>query len=234
MSAFFLVLVLVLVAMAVLVLVLALMRMLVLMLMRLDLVSVILIVLMRVTVTMPVLLMRVRRALVNAEFHALDPLPLLPLEVHVEVADVDLRELPLERGGFHTEVAQGADGHVAADAGKTVEKEDLHNREVESLADAAVRREKNARGFRGSQQTATSAQRPQAAAVQGGSRPGFSLYANTSISGFPLLPTVNGRPLGEIAGCSSGRPAAQPIVAWKSPTLTSFSATSAPFGSLAP
>jgi hypothetical protein len=116
----------------------------------LDLLPMILIVLMRVAVTvMPVFVlpMRVRRALVDAELHTLDALALLPLEVHVEVADVHFGELPLERGGLHTEVAQGADGHVAADAGKTVEKEDLHNREGESLADAAVSREKNEEGF---------------------------------------------------------------------------------------
>src|SRR3954470_6807428 len=100
-------------------------------------------VLVLVRMPMLVLLMRMRRALVNAELHPLDPLSLLPFEVHVEIADVHLRELPLERGRLHAEVAQSANGHVAADAGKTVEKEDLHNREVESLAVAAVRREKN-------------------------------------------------------------------------------------------
>ncbi len=94
------------------------------------------------------LIVGVRRALVDAELHALDAVALLALEVHVEVADVHLRELPLERGGLHTEVAKSADGHVAADAGKTVEKEDLHNREGESLADAAVSREKNVGEFR--------------------------------------------------------------------------------------
>jgi hypothetical protein len=69
-----------------------------------------------------VLFVRVRRALVDTEFYALDILALLALEVHVKVADVELGEFPLERGGFHAEVGERADGHVAADAADAVEE----------------------------------------------------------------------------------------------------------------
>ena len=70
----------------------------------------------------------VRFSLVDAELHALDALPLLALEVHVEVAEVELRQLPFERGGLHAEVAQRTDSHVAADAGDAVEEENFHGR----------------------------------------------------------------------------------------------------------
>ena len=73
-----------------------------------------------------VLLVRVRRAFVNAEFHPLDALPLLPFEVHVKVADLELRELPFECGWLHAEIDERADGHVAGDAGEAIEEEDFH------------------------------------------------------------------------------------------------------------
>src|SRR4051794_26680778 len=109
------------------------------------LVIVVMLVLVTVTVfvRMLILLVRMRRAFMDAELHPFNILPLLPLEVHVEVAERDLRELPLERGGLHTQIAERADGHVAADAGKTIEKKDLHNREDEHLAARAARRGKN-------------------------------------------------------------------------------------------
>ena len=73
-----------------------------------------------------VLRVRVCRAFVDAKFHPLDALPLLPLEVHVKVADVDLAERPFQRRRLHSEVAQRAHHHVAADAGDAVEKENFH------------------------------------------------------------------------------------------------------------
>ena len=73
-----------------------------------------------------VLFVGVRAARVDAEFHSLDVLALLALEVHVEVPDIQLGKLPLERGRLHSQVAERADGHVAADARETVEKENSH------------------------------------------------------------------------------------------------------------
>jgi len=73
-----------------------------------------------------VLVVRVRGAFVNAKFHALHLLPLLAVEVHVKIAEIELRELPLEGGRFHAKINKGADGHVAGDAGKAVEEEDFH------------------------------------------------------------------------------------------------------------
>jgi hypothetical protein len=72
------------------------------------------------------LVVRVRRAFVDAELHAFHLLPLLPLEVHVEIAEIELGEFPFEGRWFYTEIDEGADGHVAGDAGKAVEKEDFH------------------------------------------------------------------------------------------------------------
>jgi hypothetical protein len=37
-----------------------------------------------------ILIVGVRGALVNAEFHALDAVPLLPVEMHMKVADFEL------------------------------------------------------------------------------------------------------------------------------------------------
>jgi hypothetical protein len=81
-----------------------------------------------VTALMLILIRRVRCAFVNAEFHTLDALPMLPLKVHVKVAEIDLRELPLEAGRLHAEVDERADGHVAGDAGEAIEEEDFHGK----------------------------------------------------------------------------------------------------------
>ena len=73
-----------------------------------------------------VLVVGVRGAFVNTKFHPLHLLPLLAVEVHVKITEIELRELPLQGGRFHTEINKGADGHVAGDAGKAVEEEDFH------------------------------------------------------------------------------------------------------------
>lgn len=73
-----------------------------------------------------ILVVRVRRALVDAELHTFDLLPLGAVEVHMEVADLQLGQFPFQSGGFHTEVAQCADHHVAADSGEAVEKKSFH------------------------------------------------------------------------------------------------------------
>ena len=83
-------------------------------------------VMMMMLVPVLVLLVRMRRALVDAEGHALHVQPLLPLEMHVKIADLQFGELPLEEGRLDAEIAERADGHVAADAGKTIEEENFH------------------------------------------------------------------------------------------------------------
>ncbi len=81
---------------------------------------------MRVPLAFLVLVMRVHSALVDAELDAFDVLPLLAIEVHVEIADFQFRKLPLQSGGLHAEIAQRANRHVAADAGGTIEEENFH------------------------------------------------------------------------------------------------------------
>jgi len=73
-----------------------------------------------------VLLVPVGCPLVDSKLHPLDGLPLLALEVHVEIPKLKLGEFPLESGRFDAEVAERTDGHVAADAGNTVKKENAH------------------------------------------------------------------------------------------------------------
>lgn len=75
-----------------------------------------------------ILVVRVGGTFVDAEFHAFHLLPLLAVEVHVEIAEIELGKLPLESGRFHAEIDEGADGHVAGDAGKAVEEENFHKR----------------------------------------------------------------------------------------------------------
>ena len=75
-----------------------------------------------------VLLVRVDRPGMDAELHPGHVLALAALEVHVKIADLQLGQLPLERGRLHPEVAQRAHGHVAADAGETIEKQDFHRK----------------------------------------------------------------------------------------------------------
>ena len=78
-----------------------------------------------------VLLVRVGGPFVNAKLHAFDLLPLFALEVHVEIAEIELRELPFESGGFDAEINEGAHGHITGDAGKAVEEEDFHGNKTE-------------------------------------------------------------------------------------------------------
>ena len=73
-----------------------------------------------------ILVMRVRRAFVDAELDPLDALALLPLEVHVKIAERELREFPFEGGRLDAEIDQCADRHVAADAGGAIEEENFH------------------------------------------------------------------------------------------------------------
>ena len=70
----------------------------------------------------------VRRPAVDVEFHALDFLPLRAVIVHVEVAEIQLAQLPFERAGFHAEVNERAHHHVATDAGDAVEEEGFHGK----------------------------------------------------------------------------------------------------------
>ena len=51
-----------------------------------------------------VLVVGVRRAFVNAELHPFHLLPLLAVEVHMEIAEVELGELPFEGGGLDAEI----------------------------------------------------------------------------------------------------------------------------------
>lgn len=68
----------------------------------------------------------VGRSRMNAEVDALNFGTLLALEVHVKVTQIQLGQFPFQGGRFHSEVAQGADSHVAADAGEAVEIERFH------------------------------------------------------------------------------------------------------------
>ena len=73
-----------------------------------------------------ILIVGMSGAFVNGEFYPLDILPHLPLPMGVEIADLEFAQFPLESGGFHPQVAQGADGHIATDAGETIEIEHTH------------------------------------------------------------------------------------------------------------
>ena len=76
---------------------------------------------------MPVILiMRMHRSGMNAEFDALNALPFLSLEVHVKVADIELGELPFQGRRLDSQVTERADGHVAADTRRTIKKEETH------------------------------------------------------------------------------------------------------------
>ena len=75
-----------------------------------------------------VLVVRVHRAAVDAELDSFEVLPFPALEVHVEISDVQLRKLPFEGGWLDAQVTQRTDSHVAADTGKTIEKEYTHGK----------------------------------------------------------------------------------------------------------
>jgi hypothetical protein len=62
----------------------------------------------------------------DAKLHAFDFAAGFPLEVHVKMPQIQLGELPLQGGGFYSQVAQGAHGHVSADTRKTVKIEGFH------------------------------------------------------------------------------------------------------------
>jgi hypothetical protein len=67
-----------------------------------------------------ILFVAMGRAFVDAKFDPFNGFALLAFEVHVEIAEVELGEFPLEGGRFDPQIAQCTDGHVAADAGNTV------------------------------------------------------------------------------------------------------------------
>ena len=70
----------------------------------------------------------VGRAFVDGEADAGDVFAFVLLEVHVEVAEVELREFPFENGRFEAECDECAECHVSADAGETIEEECFHGR----------------------------------------------------------------------------------------------------------
>jgi hypothetical protein len=67
-----------------------------------------------------------RGPFMNAEFHAFDFAPLLPVEMHVKIPQVQFGEFPFQGGRFDAEVAESPNGHVTADAGEAVEIEYTH------------------------------------------------------------------------------------------------------------
>jgi len=69
---------------------------------------------------MLLLLMFVGRTLMDAEFDAGDVPARAVLEMHVEVSNVQFRQFPFESGGLHAKISERADGHIAANTGKTV------------------------------------------------------------------------------------------------------------------
>ena len=73
-----------------------------------------------------ILIVPMGRPFMNAKSNAFDGLALLALEVHVEIAQVELGEFPLKGGRFDAEIAKRPNGHIAADAGNAVEKENTH------------------------------------------------------------------------------------------------------------
>jgi hypothetical protein len=84
--------------------------------------------LMMVTLLVLILIMPMDCPFMDGEVDPFHIQPLLPLEVHVKIADIHFRQLPFEGGRFDAEVAQSADRHVAADAGETIKIEDFHGR----------------------------------------------------------------------------------------------------------
>lgn len=74
-----------------------------------------------------VLLVRVLGAFVNAELDATYTFSLFTIEMHVEIAQVQFRQLPLESRRFDAKVDQRADGHIAADAGRTIQIKNTHD-----------------------------------------------------------------------------------------------------------
>jgi hypothetical protein len=63
----------------------------------------------------------------HVEFHALDAATALAREMEVELAaEPEFREFALEQLAGRAEIAERANGHVAADAGEAVEKESAH------------------------------------------------------------------------------------------------------------
>ena len=74
---------------------------------------------------------------VNGKPHPLDVLPFSPLKVHVEIADLQLAQLPFEGGRLHPQVAQRAYHHIAGDAGEAVEEQGFHKSHFTHAATAS-------------------------------------------------------------------------------------------------
>jgi hypothetical protein len=63
-----------------------------------------------------VLVMGMGRAFVDGKVDGLNVLPGFAFPMGVEIADLQLAQFPLESGGLYAEIAQCADGHIAANA----------------------------------------------------------------------------------------------------------------------
>jgi hypothetical protein len=73
-----------------------------------------------------VVLVGVLRAFVNPKLDSTHALPLFAIEVHMKIAEIQFRELPFEGRRFDPKIDQGANGHVTADAGRTIQIKNAH------------------------------------------------------------------------------------------------------------
>jgi hypothetical protein len=100
-------------------------RVMMVMFMVMMLMSVLVVTLMRVTMAMVVVIVVMLE--VHIKLHARDALTLLSSDMQVVIIQLELRQFPLEFPGIHTQIDQGANEHVAADAAEDVEIESFHS-----------------------------------------------------------------------------------------------------------
>ena len=130
--------------------------MVVLMMMFIVLVLVLVLVGMGLLFRFVILVVRVDRSPMDAELHSFDVLPLVPLEVHVEIPDLHFGQLPLESGRLDPEIAQCTHGHIAADARETIKKENAHD----GKRSRSIGRDSAEEPFRSKHKMATAFSRP--------------------------------------------------------------------------
>jgi len=74
-----------------------------------------------------ILLVRVGGPFMYPKFNPDHVFASLPLKMHVKISEVHFGEFPFKGGGRDTQVGERANGHVAADARKTIEIKNFHN-----------------------------------------------------------------------------------------------------------
>jgi hypothetical protein len=98
-----------------------------------SMVSMLVMVMVRVLLVLLMPMLFMRRSGMNTKMHARHLTAAALIEMHMKIAEPQLREFPLECRRIYPEITQRANGHVTADTGETIEKKSAHGKRGNEL-----------------------------------------------------------------------------------------------------